>query len=64
MNLDLADLESVRAFATQFKTKYSRLDVLVNNGKYTLQGHVVFCRQADYLASPALTSWTDGGTVI
>lgn len=32
MHLDLADLESVRAFAAEFKAKYTQLDVLVNNG--------------------------------
>ncbi|CAM9460744.1 unnamed protein product [Sphacelaria rigidula] len=31
MKLDLADLESVRAFAKEFKAKHTRLDVLVNN---------------------------------
>ncbi|MCG8375068.1 MAG: SDR family NAD(P)-dependent oxidoreductase, partial [Chlorobiales bacterium] len=31
MALDLADLASVRNFATRFKEKYSRLDLLVNN---------------------------------
>ena len=31
MPLDLADLESVRAFAAQFATKYDRLDALINN---------------------------------
>jgi NAD(P)-dependent dehydrogenase (short-subunit alcohol dehydrogenase family) len=31
MALDLADLASVREFATQFKEKYSRLDLLINN---------------------------------
>ena len=31
MALDLADLDSVRAFAEQFGAKYDRLDVLVNN---------------------------------
>ncbi len=31
MALDLADLVSVRSFAAQFKKKYSRLDLLVNN---------------------------------
>ena len=31
MQLDLANLESVRQFAEQFKAKYKRLDVLLNN---------------------------------
>ncbi len=31
MMLDLADLDSVRAFAAAFSARYSRLDVLVNN---------------------------------
>lgn len=31
MQLDLASLESVNTFAEMFKTKYGRLDVLVNN---------------------------------
>jgi len=31
MTLDLADLESVREFTYQFKKKFQRLDVLVNN---------------------------------
>lgn len=31
MQLDLASLDSVRAFAAAFKAKYDRLDVLVNN---------------------------------
>ena len=29
--LDLADLASVRTFAESFKTKYERLDLLINN---------------------------------
>jgi NAD(P)-dependent dehydrogenase (short-subunit alcohol dehydrogenase family) len=32
MQLDLASLESIRAFAKTFKSKYDRLDVLINNG--------------------------------
>lgn len=32
MNLDLADLDSVRSFVKEFKSKYQRLDILVNNG--------------------------------
>ena len=32
MQLDLADLSSVRRFADEFKAQYDRLDVLVNNG--------------------------------
>lgn len=31
MQLDLADLQSVDSFATQFKEKYQRLDILLNN---------------------------------
>ena len=32
MQLDLASLASVRDFAAEFKTRFKRLDVLVNNG--------------------------------
>ena len=31
MPIDLTDLSSVRAFASQFKQNYSRLDILINN---------------------------------
>src|ERR1700722_4342051 len=31
MRLDLADLSSVKRFAEEFKSKYSRLDRLINN---------------------------------
>lgn len=31
MTLDLGDFDSIRAFASDFKAKYDRLDVLVNN---------------------------------
>ena len=31
MNLDLADLESVRKFAEEYATRFDRLDVLINN---------------------------------
>lgn len=32
MELDLADLESIRNFAAEFKSNFSRLDLLINNG--------------------------------
>lgn len=32
MDLDLGDLASIRAFASNFMEKFSKLDVLVNNG--------------------------------
>jgi len=32
MELDLANLNSIRAFAKLFKSKYDKLDVLINNG--------------------------------
>ena len=32
LHLDLADLSSVRRFADEFRARYDRLDVLVNNG--------------------------------
>ena len=32
MSLDLADLASVRRFAQEFKARYTRLDILCNNG--------------------------------
>ena len=31
MTLDLGSFDSIRAFASDFKAKYDRLDVLVNN---------------------------------
>ncbi|MCK5222701.1 MAG: SDR family NAD(P)-dependent oxidoreductase, partial [Candidatus Aminicenantes bacterium] len=31
MNLDLANLESVKEFADEFKKKYNKLDILINN---------------------------------
>lgn len=31
LQLDLSDLESVKAFANTFKTNYSKLDILINN---------------------------------
>ncbi len=31
MELDLADLESIRSFAAEFKRNYSRVDLLINN---------------------------------
>ena len=31
MNLDLADLQNVRSFAEQFKTRFDSLDLLINN---------------------------------
>lgn len=31
MSLDLSDLASVRTFASNFKQKFNKLDVLVNN---------------------------------
>jgi NAD(P)-dependent dehydrogenase (short-subunit alcohol dehydrogenase family) len=32
IELDLADLESIRNFAAEFKSNFSRLDLLINNG--------------------------------
>lgn len=32
MELDLASLQSVRQFAHEFKSKYDKIDILVNNG--------------------------------
>ncbi len=37
MRLDLADFDAVRAFALDFKQKYKRLDVLMNNAGVMLQ---------------------------
>jgi NAD(P)-dependent dehydrogenase (short-subunit alcohol dehydrogenase family) len=31
MEIDLASLESVRKFASEFKDKFSKLDILINN---------------------------------
>lgn len=31
MNLDLSSLDSVRQFAKEFKNKYKKLDILINN---------------------------------
>lgn len=31
MRLDLSDLSSVRLFVNEFKSKYNRLDLLINN---------------------------------
>lgn len=31
MELDLASLQSVKQFAQEFKSKYDRLDILINN---------------------------------
>lgn len=35
MKLDLANLQSIELFANEFKTKFSKLDVLLNNGGIT-----------------------------
>jgi len=37
MKLDLSDLSSVRLFVNEFKSKYNRLDALVNNAGLILQ---------------------------
>ena len=39
MQLDLADLASVRTFATEFKQQYSRLDLLINNAGVMVPPH-------------------------
>lgn len=31
MKLDLGDLTSIRVFANEFKSKYNKLNILVNN---------------------------------
>lgn len=41
LHLDLASLDSVRAFAREFQSRHAKLDVLVNNaGVYTRRRHV------------------------
>jgi retinol dehydrogenase-12 len=39
MKLDLSDLTSVRKFAVDFKSKYDRLDVLMNNAGFMAKDH-------------------------
>ena len=31
MKLDLSDMESIRSFVSEFKSRYDHLDILVNN---------------------------------
>ncbi|MBS7527940.1 SDR family NAD(P)-dependent oxidoreductase [Fusibacter paucivorans] len=38
MHIDMSDIQSIKEFACQFRKKYSRLDVLVNNAGVNLTG--------------------------
>ena len=63
MQMDLADLKSVRAFTSEFTSKYSRVDVLINNagviapaGLKTVQGFEISFG-AMHIGHFALTKW-------